>query len=62
MSKSVVYECPKGVFTRIMEGSEGWDLYVASKSDAKVKKKLDLHMVSLHNAFIKFNPVRTVPE
>lgn len=58
MSKSVVYECPKGVYTRIMEGSEGWELYLEFKKDSKAKKKLDTHMTTLHNAYIKFNTVK----
>lgn len=62
MSKSVVYECPKGVYTRIMEGSEGWDLYLESKKDSKAKKKLDTHMKDLHNTYIKFNPVKEVQQ
>lgn len=58
MSKSVVYECPKGVFTRIMEGSDAWEMYVELKKDPKLKKKLDTHMTLMHNNYIKFNPAK----
>lgn len=60
--KSVVYECPRGVFTRIMEGSQGWELYVewrknpgngGTKQSPKGKVLLDIHMTELHNAYLK---------
>lgn len=64
MAKSVVYECPKGVFTRIMEGSAGWELYDTwrknpntggTKQNPKGKVLLDYHMNELHNTYLKFN-------
>lgn len=63
MTKSVVYECPKGVFTRIMPGSYGYELYEewrknpsygGTKQNPKGKVLLDQHMIQLHNAYLKF--------
>lgn len=59
---SVVYECPRGVFTRIMEGSHGWELYQewrkhpnvgGTKQAPKGKALLDIHMNELHNVHLK---------
>lgn len=59
---SVVYECPRGVFTRIMEGSHGYELYqewrkhpnvVGTKQAPKGKALLDIHMNELHTAHLK---------
>ena len=60
--KSVVYECPKGVFTRIMPGSHGYELYEeyrknplkgGTKQNPKGKVILDAHMTELHNTYLK---------
>ena len=60
---SVVYECPRGVFTRIMEGSHGWELYQdwrkrpndnGTKQSPKGKILLDDHMNELHNSYLKY--------
>lgn len=64
MTKSVIYECPKGVLTRIMEGSTGWDLHEAwrknpfsggTRQNPKGKIPLDHHMNQLHLTWLKYN-------
>lgn len=40
---SVVYECPRGVFTRIMEGPHGYELYL----DMKKVSVLKLHLTRI---------------
>lgn len=54
--RGVVYECPTGVFTRLMEGSDSFEMYQEYKKTGKPedKKKLDVHMKSLHNTFLKY--------
>lgn len=63
---SVVYECPRGVFTRIMEGSRGWELYTewkknpsngGTKQSPKGKVLLDAHMSELHKTYVKLGGV-----
>lgn len=51
--RGVVYECPPGVFTRIMEGSQGYELYQLRNKSSKAKKELDDHMKQLHNTYFK---------
>lgn len=51
--KSVVYEAPKGVFTRIMEGSTGYELYLNMNKGKGGKMMLDAHMTELHNTYLK---------
>lgn len=50
----MVYECPKGVFTRLMPNSRSLELYEEwKKSGRDVQKKLlDNHMKELHNTWL----------
>lgn len=50
----VVYEAPKGVFTRLVSGY-ACELYDEWKKSGRAvdKKKLDTHMEELHNAWLK---------
>lgn len=52
---SVVYEAPKGVFTRLMPNSHAFELYQEWKKSGKDKQKkmLDAHMVGLHTSWLK---------
>ena len=58
--KSVVVECPKGVYTRLMPGSKALEYYEAlQKGDWGTKRKPGLaaffkpHMEELHRKFLK---------
>lgn len=51
--QGVVYECPAGVFTRIMEGSQGYELYQERNKKPNGKKLLDDHMKQLHTTHLK---------
>lgn len=60
MSKSVVVECPTGVFTRLMPGSKSLELYDAfkkgewgSKSKPGPAAFLKPHMEELHRVYMK---------
>lgn len=46
--RGVVYECPKGVFTRLMPGSDALRLLQEKKM-----KELDAHMTQLHKTYLK---------
>lgn len=60
MSKSVVVECPKGVYTRLMPGSQALEYYEAykagnwgSKSKPGPAANFIPHMEELHRKFLK---------
>lgn len=56
--RGVVYECPAGVYTRIMEGSHGYELYLERNKSGKAKKDLDDHMKMLHNTHLKQSGIK----
>lgn len=47
--KSIVVEWPKGIITRVMPGSYGFELYQMGKMSPAFK----LHMEELHKKFMK---------
>lgn len=53
MSKSVVVEWPKGVYTRLMPGSQAIELYEESRKGDKQKKAFRKHMEQLHVKFLE---------
>ena len=62
MTKGIVVECPKGVYTRIMPGSKAMELYEESKKPGGNKgtkqkpsaaDQFVAHMNMLHTTYLK---------